>query len=358
MVLRKEVPGFVANRLQAALFREAVHLVEQGRGGPRRARRGGDQLDRYAVGACGPFAPVHLAGGPGGLPHFLEHLGPAWSCADPARRAALRRADRGHLTSRPRGVRGTSYQDLQRQRDHDQLAIQRALERPSSGPAPSALYVSDLDGTLLLPTAPGRAHSRRGERADQRGRAVQLPTARGYESAKRVTAGRPRGAAARRARPGAAHQRGDTAPSRSGEARPHGDCLLTDLRDRGALPQLPDPGSTQGVEPRHAVPHGQHPAVRSVSSPSPTGPGRACRSPAPSGSAGRWTGAGRARAVAVHHRLHGAPRGRRSGRPGARYRSGGLGDLTGTTRSRPAADCAAQRVGDLQGPPGAGGGPP
>ncbi|MFF2519502.1 3-hydroxyacyl-CoA dehydrogenase family protein [Streptomyces sp. NPDC058086] len=29
-VLRKEVPGFVANRLQAALFREAVNLVVQG----------------------------------------------------------------------------------------------------------------------------------------------------------------------------------------------------------------------------------------------------------------------------------------------------------------------------------------
>jgi ketoreductase RED1 len=29
-VLSREIPGFVANRLQAALFREAVHLVAQG----------------------------------------------------------------------------------------------------------------------------------------------------------------------------------------------------------------------------------------------------------------------------------------------------------------------------------------
>jgi ketoreductase RED1 len=34
-VLSKEIPGFVANRLRAALFREAVHLVAQGATPPR-----------------------------------------------------------------------------------------------------------------------------------------------------------------------------------------------------------------------------------------------------------------------------------------------------------------------------------
>jgi ketoreductase RED1 len=76
-VLRKEVPGFVANRLQAAIFRECVHLVTQGVVTEA-------ELDeivtssiglRWAVG--GPFRTFHLGGGPGGLPHFLQHLGPA-----------------------------------------------------------------------------------------------------------------------------------------------------------------------------------------------------------------------------------------------------------------------------------------
>jgi ketoreductase RED1 len=76
IVLAKEVPGFVANRLQAAIFRECVHLVAEGVVTEQ-------QLDevvtsslgqRWAV--SGPFLSFHLGGGPGGLPHFLEHLGP------------------------------------------------------------------------------------------------------------------------------------------------------------------------------------------------------------------------------------------------------------------------------------------
>ncbi len=75
-VIRKEVPGFVANRLQAAIFRESVHLVAQGVVSL-------DELDdivttslgiRWAT--CGPFLSFHLGGGAGGLAHFIEHLGP------------------------------------------------------------------------------------------------------------------------------------------------------------------------------------------------------------------------------------------------------------------------------------------
>jgi ketoreductase RED1 len=76
LVLRKEVPGFVANRLQSALFQECVYLVAEGVVGM-------DDIDdvvtssiglRWAAG--GPFLTFHLGGGAGGLPHFLTHLGP------------------------------------------------------------------------------------------------------------------------------------------------------------------------------------------------------------------------------------------------------------------------------------------
>jgi ketoreductase RED1 len=74
--VRRETPGFVANRLQSALFREAVDLVLRGVVTP-------GELDtvvteslgpRWATG--GPFLSFHLGGGPGGFRHFLEHLGP------------------------------------------------------------------------------------------------------------------------------------------------------------------------------------------------------------------------------------------------------------------------------------------
>ncbi len=76
VVLRKEIGGFVANRLQSALFRESVNLVLQGVVTP-------EELDRVvteSVGVrwatAGPFESYHLGGGPGGIRHLLEHLGP------------------------------------------------------------------------------------------------------------------------------------------------------------------------------------------------------------------------------------------------------------------------------------------
>ncbi|MET7290381.1 3-hydroxyacyl-CoA dehydrogenase NAD-binding domain-containing protein [Streptomyces sp. NPDC005573] len=82
-VLRKEIPGFVANRLQSALFREAVHLVAEGV--VTEAELDAIVTDsiglRWAV--AGPFQTFHLGGGPGGLPHFLAHLGTAMAAGWP-----------------------------------------------------------------------------------------------------------------------------------------------------------------------------------------------------------------------------------------------------------------------------------
>jgi ketoreductase RED1 len=75
-VLHQEVPGFVANRLQAALFREAVHLVAQGVVTEQEL----DSVVTSSIGlrwaVAGPFRTFQLGGGPGGLPYFLKHLGP------------------------------------------------------------------------------------------------------------------------------------------------------------------------------------------------------------------------------------------------------------------------------------------
>ena len=79
--LRHELPGHVANRLQAALWQEAYSLVERGVATVAdidTAIAHGPGL-RWAV--LGPFANQHLSGGPGGIAHVLEHLGPpteAW----------------------------------------------------------------------------------------------------------------------------------------------------------------------------------------------------------------------------------------------------------------------------------------
>ncbi|WP_077000024.1 3-hydroxyacyl-CoA dehydrogenase NAD-binding domain-containing protein [Variovorax sp. KK3] len=73
--VKREVKGHIANRLQAALWREAFHLVEQGVASVAdidTAIAHGPGL-RWAL--MGPFMNLHLSGGAGGVAHVLAHLG-------------------------------------------------------------------------------------------------------------------------------------------------------------------------------------------------------------------------------------------------------------------------------------------
>lgn len=77
VVLKKEAVGHLANRLQAALVREALYCLQEGIADVSdidRAVKFGPGL-RWAW--MGPFETYHLAGGAGGIRHYLEHLGPS-----------------------------------------------------------------------------------------------------------------------------------------------------------------------------------------------------------------------------------------------------------------------------------------
>jgi carnitine 3-dehydrogenase len=72
--LNKEIRGHLANRLQAALWREALHCVDQGIASVADA----DAAIAYGPGVrwafMGPSLTFHLAGGAGGMAYFLDHL--------------------------------------------------------------------------------------------------------------------------------------------------------------------------------------------------------------------------------------------------------------------------------------------
>jgi carnitine 3-dehydrogenase len=76
ITIRREVPGHVANRMQVALYREAIHLVLEDVAGIADV----DAAIAYGPGLrwafMGPHMAHHLAGGRGGLRHLLEHIGP------------------------------------------------------------------------------------------------------------------------------------------------------------------------------------------------------------------------------------------------------------------------------------------
>ena len=76
ILVRAELPGHVTNRLQAALWQEAYSLVDRGVVSVEdidTAISYGPGL-RWAI--LGPIVQQGLSGGPGGMRHLLEHLGP------------------------------------------------------------------------------------------------------------------------------------------------------------------------------------------------------------------------------------------------------------------------------------------
>src|SRR6202162_4868543 len=72
--LRKELPGHVANRLQAALYREMLYIIEQGILSVEETDAAVCHGPGLRWGVMGQSLQWHLGGGPGGIQHFMEHL--------------------------------------------------------------------------------------------------------------------------------------------------------------------------------------------------------------------------------------------------------------------------------------------
>ena len=72
--LRKELPGHAANRLQAALYKEVVYLIEQGMLSVEDADAAVSWGPGLRWGVMGPSLLWHIGGGEGGIHHFMEQL--------------------------------------------------------------------------------------------------------------------------------------------------------------------------------------------------------------------------------------------------------------------------------------------
>ena len=72
ILLRKEIPGHVANRLQLALYKEVIYLIEQGVLSVADADAAVSWGPGLRWGIIGPNLQFHLGGGEGGIKHFLE----------------------------------------------------------------------------------------------------------------------------------------------------------------------------------------------------------------------------------------------------------------------------------------------
>ncbi len=131
ITMDREVPGFIANRLQEALWREALHMVAAGEATV-------EQIDlsitdgpglRWPI--HGPMLTFHLAGGQGGMAHMLDHFGP--SLQSPWTRlvaAELTPELRDAVVDGcEREADGRTIDDLVAERDRGVIAVLRALGR-------------------------------------------------------------------------------------------------------------------------------------------------------------------------------------------------------------------------------------
>jgi carnitine 3-dehydrogenase len=72
--LYKSLPGHVANRFQAALYKEVLYLVQQGVLSVADADIAVSYGPGIRWGVMGPSLQWHVGGGEGGIQHFMEHL--------------------------------------------------------------------------------------------------------------------------------------------------------------------------------------------------------------------------------------------------------------------------------------------
>ncbi|MGB6099218.1 MAG: 3-hydroxyacyl-CoA dehydrogenase NAD-binding domain-containing protein [Comamonas thiooxydans] len=117
--VRREIAGHIANRLQAALWREAFYLVDQGVASVSdidTAIAHGPGL-RWAL--MGPFMNLYLSGGQGGMQHLLEHLGgPIESWWRDLGNPAMTEALKAHVVQGVAEARGMRREEeLERTRD-------------------------------------------------------------------------------------------------------------------------------------------------------------------------------------------------------------------------------------------------
>ncbi|RZQ63771.1 3-hydroxyacyl-CoA dehydrogenase NAD-binding domain-containing protein [Amycolatopsis suaedae] len=131
ITMDRELPGFIANRLQEALWREALHMVANGEATVEQIDQAITDGPGLRWPAQGPCLTFHLAGGEGGMAHMLDHFGPSL-------KSPWTRLEAPELTPElhdemvdgcEREAAGRSIADLVRERDRAIIAVQRALGR-------------------------------------------------------------------------------------------------------------------------------------------------------------------------------------------------------------------------------------
>ncbi|MEV7403571.1 3-hydroxyacyl-CoA dehydrogenase NAD-binding domain-containing protein [Streptomyces sp. NPDC091267] len=131
ITMEREVPGFIANRLQEALWREALHMVANGEATVAEIDASITEGPGLRWACMGPMLTFALAGGEGGMAHMLDHFGP--SLKAPWTRLEAPELDRELYDAVVRGcdeaADGRSIAELVAERDRGVIDVLRATGR-------------------------------------------------------------------------------------------------------------------------------------------------------------------------------------------------------------------------------------
>ncbi|CAB3700396.1 3-hydroxyacyl-CoA dehydrogenase NAD-binding domain-containing protein [Achromobacter aegrifaciens] len=129
--LNKEVPGHIANRLQAALWREAIHLAAENVASVADIDAAVSQGPGLRWALFGPHMTFNLGGGAGGLANFMDHLlGPVQTWWDDLGAPEVTPELQQRLIAGVNAEAGErSIADLVQERDAQLTALLKALQR-------------------------------------------------------------------------------------------------------------------------------------------------------------------------------------------------------------------------------------
>ena len=129
--LNKEVPGHIANRLQAALWREAIHLAADNVASVADIDAAVSQGPGLRWALFGPHMTFNLGGGAGGLANFMDHLlGPVQTWWDDLGSPEVTPELQRRLIDGVNAEAGTrSIADLVETRDAQLTALLKILQR-------------------------------------------------------------------------------------------------------------------------------------------------------------------------------------------------------------------------------------
>jgi carnitine 3-dehydrogenase len=77
IMIKKELSGYLSTRLQEALWREALHIVNEGYASTKDLDRSIEDGPGLRWSLMGAFLTFHMAGGKAGMKHMLRQFGPA-----------------------------------------------------------------------------------------------------------------------------------------------------------------------------------------------------------------------------------------------------------------------------------------